>query len=253
MNSGLRADTNPVLVRSGEPYGRFWADLHGQSEETIGTPIQTGRKLLPRLLRSRLPWRVKLEALVHLTNNVSYLLMVLLSLLVYPAMAVRSDAALHTALLVDLPLFMAATVSVLGFYVASQVAAGRPWRREVLYLPAMMGLGIGLSLNNARAVLSGLVQQGGVFHRTPKYRIEHKGEGWGDKRYRVSADPVVALEAAFALYLAAGLLLAWQARLWVSLPFLYLFFHGYSYMLLLHVASWRQRGLSGWRARPADG
>ena len=35
--TGLAGRTNPILVGRGEPFGRFWADLHGQSEETIGT------------------------------------------------------------------------------------------------------------------------------------------------------------------------------------------------------------------------
>ncbi len=35
--TGLVGRTNPILVSRGERYGRYWADLHGQSEETIGT------------------------------------------------------------------------------------------------------------------------------------------------------------------------------------------------------------------------
>ncbi len=35
--TGLSAETNPILVRNEEPHGRYWADLHGQTEETIGT------------------------------------------------------------------------------------------------------------------------------------------------------------------------------------------------------------------------
>ncbi len=40
--TGLQAETNPVVVRGGDEFGgdefgRYWAELHGQSEETIGT------------------------------------------------------------------------------------------------------------------------------------------------------------------------------------------------------------------------
>jgi hypothetical protein len=35
--TGLKAETNPIIVRAGDHHGRFWADLHGQTEETIGT------------------------------------------------------------------------------------------------------------------------------------------------------------------------------------------------------------------------
>ncbi len=35
--TGLEGRTNPIRVGGGERFGRYWADLHGQSEETIGT------------------------------------------------------------------------------------------------------------------------------------------------------------------------------------------------------------------------
>lgn len=35
--TGLSAETNPCLVTEEPQTGRFWADIHGQSEETIGT------------------------------------------------------------------------------------------------------------------------------------------------------------------------------------------------------------------------
>jgi cellulose synthase/poly-beta-1,6-N-acetylglucosamine synthase-like glycosyltransferase len=195
--------------------------------------IQTGRKLLGRILRAPLPFRVKLEAFVHLTNNASYALMVLVSLLIFPAMVIRRGTAAHMLLLIDLPMFTAATVSVLAFYLASQTAAGISWRRQVRYLPAVMGMGIGLSVNNARAVLSGLVQRGGMFYRTPKYRIEQRGEDWKGKRYRAGAGSSLFVELGLALYLAGCIVYAWQEGMWMSIPFLYLFVQGYAYISAL--------------------
>src|SRR5438552_11518572 len=51
--------------------------------------IQTAIKLLPRILRSELPWKIKVEAFFHLTANISYPLMIVLSFLLLPAMIVR--------------------------------------------------------------------------------------------------------------------------------------------------------------------
>jgi cellulose synthase/poly-beta-1,6-N-acetylglucosamine synthase-like glycosyltransferase len=195
--------------------------------------VQTGRKLLGRILRSPLPLRVKMEAFVHLTNNASYPLTVLIALLIFPAMLLRRGTSVRLLLLIDLPLFLSATVSVLAFYLMSQVATGAGWRRQIRYLPALMGVGIGLSLNNARAVLSGLFQRGGTFHRTPKYRIERRGESWVAKRYRAGTDPTRAVEALLALYFLGCTLYSWQTGMWMSIPFLFLFFQGYSYMAVL--------------------
>ncbi len=207
--------------------------------------VQTGRKLLARILASDLPPRVKFEAFVHLTNNSSYLLMAALSVLLFPAMLARRGAGPEALLLVDLPLFLAASVSVVVFYLTGQVIARGAarargerrgsWGREARYLPALMGLGIGLAVNNSRAVLSGLFQRGGTFHRTPKYSIERPGEDWKRKRYRAATGPLVALEGALALYFLACSVYAAAQGMWASLPFLLLFVQGYGYMFLLSV------------------
>ncbi|HWN41126.1 MAG TPA: cellulose synthase family protein [Thermoanaerobaculia bacterium] len=205
----------------------------GQQYRWTKGSVQTGRKLLGRILRAPLPWKVKFEAFVHLTNNTSYALMVVMALLIFPAMVIRADSTWWDMLVIDLPLFLTATVSVLIFYMASQSAAGLGWRTQVRYLPAVMGLGIGLSVNNARAVLSGLFQRGGTFHRTPKYRIEHQGEDWLQKRYRSGRNVSLWIELTMALYFLSCFIYAVVHEMWISLPFLFLFVQGYSYMTVL--------------------
>ena len=197
--------------------------------------IQTGRKLTGKVLRAPLPRRVKFEAFVHLTNNISYPLMLLLSLLIFPAMLLRRGTSTRMLLLVDFPFFLSATASVLIFYLMSQVAGGSGWRKQVRYLPALMGMGIGLSVVNAHAVISGLFQRGGVFHRTPKYRIEASGEDWRRKRYRAGISATFAVEAVLALYFVGCTIYALSSGMWLSVPFLLLFVQGYGYMSLLSV------------------
>jgi cellulose synthase/poly-beta-1,6-N-acetylglucosamine synthase-like glycosyltransferase len=219
--------------------------------------VQTGRKLLGRILRAPLPLRVKMEAFVHLTNNASYPLTVLLALLIFPAMMLRRGTSVRMLLIVDLPLFLSATVSLLAFYLMSQIAAGEGWRRKVRYLPALMGVGIGLSVNNARAVLSGLFQRGGTFHRTPKYRIERRGQDWFAKRYRAGTDPTRLIEVGLALYFLGCTIYAWVAGMWMSIPFLYLFMQGYGYMAVLSylpsLREWWTRVKAGGAAAGAAG
>ncbi len=207
--------------------------------------VQTGRKLLGEIFRAPLPLRVKIEAFVHLTNNVSYPLMVVLAVLIFPAMMLRIGTSTQMLLFVDLPMFLSATVSVLAFYLMSQVATGPGWHREIRFLPALMGVGIGLSLNNSRAVISGLFHRGGTFHRTPKYNIETKGQSWLVKRYRAGGDPTRGLEALFALYFLVCTIYAYKVGMWMSIPFLYLFVQGYGYMAVLSYLP----TLRGWWAR----
>jgi cellulose synthase/poly-beta-1,6-N-acetylglucosamine synthase-like glycosyltransferase len=197
--------------------------------------IQTGRKLIGRVLLAPLPPRVKFEAFVHLTNNISYPLMLLLSLLIFPAMLLRRGTSMRMLTLVDLPFFFSATASVLVFYLMSQVASGSGWRKQLRYLPALMGMGIGLSVVNSHAVLSGLVRRGGTFHRTPKYRIESSGQDWRGKRYRAGVSWSFAVEAALAVYFVFCTAFAVVNGMWLSVPFLLLFVQGYGYMALLSI------------------
>lgn len=187
--------------------------------------IQTARKLLPTILRSPLDWPVKLEATVHLTANLTYPLMVALALLIFPAMWFRRAAGWWHVAAVDGPLFGAATLSVLAFYLASQREAGRSLWRSVLLAPGLMAIGMGMSLNNARAAIEGLASDGGVFHRTPK-----RGSAATLRSRRRS---VLAPEGVLVAYLVGCVTIACLHELWLSLPFLFLFLHGYLHVFLL--------------------
>jgi len=69
--------------------------------------IQTAKKILPQVLKSDAPFHTKLEAWYHLTSNLSYPLMVILSVLLLPAMIIRFYQGWFQMLYIDLPLFVA--------------------------------------------------------------------------------------------------------------------------------------------------
>ena len=202
--------------------------------------IQTARKLLGRIAASSEPWWRKLEAFVHLTNNSSFALTVLLSLLIFPAMLARDGADQWLLIAIDLPLFLVSTVSVAAYYVTGQRHTASGEKRPFLMLPAALALGIGLSINNTRAVLAGIVKQGGVFVRTPKYPVE-AGSGAPPSAYLARINSSFLIEGLFAVYFFVCLLTAASLEMWFSLPFLYLFFQGYGYMFALSIAAlWRR-------------
>ena len=135
--------------------------------------IQTCKKLLPKILASDLPLTIKVEAAFHLTANFAYPLMILLSILMFPAMVIRYNMGWYEMLIVDVPLFIGATMSVCSFYLMSQREIfGDEWRSRIKYLPAVLSVGIGLSVNNAKAVMEALLGLDSEFTRTPKYRVE---------------------------------------------------------------------------------
>ena len=186
--------------------------------------LQTARKLLPTLLRADLPGRVKSEAVVHMTANLAYPGVLLLSLLMPASIFLRGRSDLQRLVLLDLPIFVLATGSVLAFYWAAERVAhgavrGRWWR-----LPLTLSLGIGMAVSQTRAVVEGLTSRDATFVRTPK-----SGDG-AARRYRSRMDwtPVVelALAAVFVLAAIEAIGRGWYA----SLPFLAVFGFGYLYV-----------------------
>jgi hypothetical protein len=78
--------------------------------------MQVGIKLYPRIWRAALPFRVKLEMFFRLTGNISYPLMILVSLLQFPLLLVRYNQGFYHLMLFDVPLLFFSTVSVVLFY-----------------------------------------------------------------------------------------------------------------------------------------
>ena len=203
-------------------------DFKSQQHRWARGTAQTLRKLLGPILRSAVRMRVKLAATAHLTSGFCYPLLVLLGLLLLPAILLRQQSP-HLLLFIDAPLFLLGTAAVAGSYAAGQRRAGRPASRMWLEVPLAMSVGIGLSLHNSAAVVTGLFRRGGVFARTPKIPAGARNP---PAQYRSNAVWSLWGEATLALYFwvciaAAG----WSGRWW-SLPFLYLFAQGYSLMVL---------------------
>lgn len=183
--------------------------------------IQTARKVLPSILRSTQPLRVKAEALFHLTNNSAYVLSVLLAVLIVPALMIRHRDGFSPLLLIDAAFFAVSSGSVLFFYVEGQRQVGRTVR--IRDLAAVMPVGIGMAVRNANAVIAGLLQNGGVFSRTPKrgdaprHRTEMRARmPWAETGL------LVYLAVAVAAFVADGY--------WTGLPFLGLLVTGYGWI-----------------------
>src|SRR4051794_39119268 len=197
--------------------------------------IQTCLKLLPRILRSNQPLSVKAEAFFHLSANFNYLLMSVLSVLMFPAMWVRYNMGWTEMLLIDVPLFAAATLSVCNFYIVSQRELYPDWRSRLKYLPFLMSIGIGLCVNNTRAVLEALFGKQSEFARTPKYGIEREGDEWVGKKYHQSVGVQPFIELALGLYFTGTVFYALINQIYGTLPFLMLFQIGFLYTGLLSI------------------
>ena len=201
--------------------------------------VQTCLKLMPQIVRADLPMRVKIEACFHLTANVNHVLMLVLSLLVFPSLVARHRLELDWLLVLEVPLFLVATLSFVNFYLVSQRAVTAGWLSRLRYVPGLMAVGIGLCVNNSRAVVEALVGYRSDFVRTPKYGVEGHGDRWAAKRYRQSMVIQPLIELALGVYFSGTVVYAASLGLYATVPFLMLFQIGFLYTGLLSVVQQR--------------
>ncbi len=223
--------------------------------------LQVARKLLPTILRSNVSFGQKVEAVFHLTNNISYPLLLVLSLLLLPNLALRTEHGLLEVLTIDMPLFFGTTLSLASFYLLSQkeialltgAVPGPSMRAALRRLPLVLSLGIGLCVNQTRAVLEALLGRESEFVRTPKHGIRGKLEQWRSKKYRAARSVTPYIETVMALYFVVTMVVAFDHGHYVSMPFLALFLCGFGYVGLMSLAQGRLgQSLRGLAARLRD-
>ncbi|MGD0014202.1 MAG: glycosyltransferase [Bryobacteraceae bacterium] len=189
---------------------------------------QVARKLLPAILRAKLPWRVKLEAAIHLTPNISYPMMMVVSALMLPVMIVRFYMGWFQMVFLDLPLIVASFWSISAFYVIAQRELfPRNWKRTLFLLPALLAVGVGLTVINTRAVLEALLGVRTGFVRTPKYAVEKGRERLRTVNYRRRSGLLPFIEIAIGTYFLLMCGFAIDVNNFFCLPFLVLFVAGY--------------------------
>jgi hypothetical protein len=184
--------------------------------------VQTARKLLARVAAAKLSPMQRVEAFFHLTPHFAYPLMVFLSVLLLPALVLMPATDPKTMLMIDLPLVIGTTGSLVAFYTMAEAAQGRRRVEALKQLPALLALGAGLAPHLSKAVWEGLRSMAGEFVRTPK-----KGTAQG--RYRAAAD-LPSVEIALCLISAASTLASLQTGHWFATPFAMLFTFGYGYV-----------------------
>jgi len=149
--------------------------------------------------------------------------------------------------LFDFSILILATCSAGTFYICSQRVLFRTWADSLKYIPFLMALGIGIALNNARAVFAGFFGKPGEFVRTPKFGVMARDNRWKQQAEnarkslkRVKLQPFV--EFGIAIYLLGCVIMCFstpvdpadpnQQRLTIGVPFLCLFMVGYFYVPL---------------------
>ncbi len=203
---------------------------------------QTCAKLLPAVLGSAPDWRIKLEAIFHLTSCVAYVLMVLLTLLIGPAlwakMVLPSSPRGLWMTLFEMLLFVVGFGSATAFYIVGQIQLRRGWWNTLVHLPGLMAVGVGIAFNNALATLDGFFGSTGEFVRTPKFGDQQQKGGApggalaglrGRKRWQMWAELLIGCYLILWM-ISFAFMDGWFSRVSAALPFMLMFTAGYLYV-----------------------
>jgi cellulose synthase/poly-beta-1,6-N-acetylglucosamine synthase-like glycosyltransferase len=210
--------------------------------------IETARKILPAVWKSRLPLKVKIQGTFHLTNNLVFPFIVLAGILNVPLVFIK-HTGLYDQYFLFMSIFVFAFIGSFLFYLFSQKDVYEDWQRRLFLFPVFMAGSMGFAVNNSRAVLEGLFKKRSEFVRTPKYSIRDKTDSWTDKRYvPVKISSTVLIEIILAIYCLFGVASSIYFLEIAAVPFQLLFFFGFlfvSAMSLKHVWVARQPKVSG--------
>ena len=189
---------------------------------------QVAKKLLPRIWKADLPWRVKFEAFMHLTPNISYPLMIAVSMLMLPVMIVRFYMGIFQMVLIDLPLIIASFWSISAFYLyAQRELYPKSWWKSIAFLPMLMAAGVALTISNSKGVLEALFGIQSSFARTAKYALANQKVKIAPVAYRRRSGWLPWVELGIGAYFVYMIDFAIDTLNFFAIPFLLLFVCGY--------------------------
>ncbi len=213
--------------------------------------VQVARKLLPRILRSPLPWTRKVEAFLHLTCYGAYPLLLGLALLRTPARVFAPTHAFLGFLPGEIELLALGTLPLVVFYAVAGRHAGHSGSRWRLlgHCIGAMTLGAGLAVSNTRAVLDGLHGNDRTFERTPKQGYTRPFSAPANAcgavlpaTYRSPGTTIAIAEIAIVFYLVLWKAFGTGLGMLGDLPFLIFFCSGLLQMALPALRRWLEAG-----------
>ncbi|RPI34166.1 MAG: glycosyltransferase [Chloroflexota bacterium] len=197
---------------------------------TKGT-IQVARLLAGSLLRAPVsPW-VKVQGLIQLTNYVAHPMMLLLLVLTLP-MTLWGGQVFRQ--------FNLGWLGVISlgpplFYTTAQAAVfdgAHRWGR-LLRLPFLVMLGVGIAVNNSRAVFEALIGKRSAFERTPKTGLTRGLRAVGNlRKEKIKIDTLTWVELILCLYASVNAILWLQRDNWIGAVFFALYAAGFAWVAL---------------------
>ena len=203
--------------------------------------VETAVKLLPKVFKSKLSFKVKLECFVHLTSNIVFPFIILVALLNVPIVILKNTLTGIDNYYAVMSIFVLASVSTFLFYTFGQKAIHLDWRRRLLLFPVFLAGSMGFAVNNTKAVLEALIGRKSAFIRTPKSGFINDTSELKKKKYKKrKVNLLIAFELLLTAYFVFGIGVSVKYLEIAAIPFQLLFLLGFGtigFMSLKHALS----------------
>jgi cellulose synthase/poly-beta-1,6-N-acetylglucosamine synthase-like glycosyltransferase len=197
--------------------------------------VETAKKILPLVWKSKVPLRIKLQSTFHLTNNLVFPFILLSAILNVPLTFVKNSGS-HEVYFGVMSIFVLAFISSFMLYLYAQKDIRTDWRKKIVLFPLFMAGSMGLAVNNSRAVIEGLLSRKSEFVRTPKYKLVENKDSWVGKKYTPKKiDFSVYVEVIMAVYCLIGIASSIYFLEIAALPFQLMFFIGFASVSALSI------------------
>lgn len=190
--------------------------------------VETAKKLLPAVIRSNFPLKVKIESFIHLTSNIVFPFIIIVALLNVPIVVLKNITTSYDNFYSLMSIFVLASISTFLFYTFAQKTIHLDWRKRLLFFPLFLAGSMGFAVNNTKAVVEALIGKKSGFVRTPKAGIIGKTANANNvMKQKKKIHATAIFELFLALYFIVGMGISLYYLEIAALPFQFMFFLGF--------------------------
>ena len=202
---------------------------------------ETARINLGKVMRAKVPVKVKIHAGFHLLNSSVFICILSTAILSIPLLWFKHDnPGLERLIGYGSVFLLSMVLMAFFFWVSRNHRYPDPIKRTLNFLvmfPAFLCLSMGFSLHNALAAIDGLIGRKTPFVRTPKFNIKSIKDNWKNNTYsKGKIDLLTVMEGLLTLYFLGGIVLSFYLHDFAMLPFLLMLLIGYGSVFYFSVA-----------------
>ncbi len=136
---------------------------------------------------------------------------------------------------IDIMILIEVIVPFVLFYLITESQIEKKYLKVLIQVPFVLSFGVGISINNGFAALSGLFNEKAEFIRTAKYGVIDNFEKWKNKIYQPKYDFGAIIELLLGVYFLIILYFVISWKIYLAIPLVGIFMTGFLYFGIISI------------------